>query len=201
MDNVKRKCQVILLPSLEKTNLLLANGKTLIHHSFNNKFRYPDEDYYNLYIISDDAIKKYDFVYNPVYDTVYQWIINTDLKFDKINAKKIIATTNTSLRVYGEPVINGTATFKGLLPQPSPQFINKYCEDYNKGNQIIDVLVTYDNHLPDTDGDYGKPQVDKNNYITITKLKEYYTLKEISDAFKLEGIYYTENFLYKLLNQ
>jgi hypothetical protein len=48
---------------------------------------------------------------------------------------------------------------------------------------------------------YGKPQVDKNNCITITKIKEQYTLKEISDAFKLEGIHYTENFLYKILNQ
>ena len=47
-------------------------------------------------------------------------------------SEKIIATTDISLvKEYN-------------LPQPSQQFIQKYIEEYNKGNIITDVLVEYE---------------------------------------------------------
>lgn len=42
--------------------------------------------------------------------------------------REVLATTDTSLN----------------LPQPSKQFIEKYIEEYNKGNVITDVLVEYE---------------------------------------------------------
>ena len=46
-------------------------------------------------------------------------------------AKKIIATTTDSSLV---------------LPQPSKQFIQKYVEEYNKGREIKEVLVEYEEY-------------------------------------------------------
>ncbi len=42
-------------------------------------------------IVSDEEIKKYNFVFNPIYKTLYQWIENADIHFDRIDAKKVIA--------------------------------------------------------------------------------------------------------------
>ena len=42
--------------------------------------------------------------------------------------REVLATTDDSLR----------------LPQPSQQFIQKYIEEYNRGNIITDVLVEYE---------------------------------------------------------
>ena len=101
--------------------------------------------FWNLYIISDDKItsKKllntndYYYIrnhYNEWYIGKFNGVsfdfINNDGNFDSnlFVCKKIIATTNASLD----------------LPQPSKQFIEKYIEEYNKGNVITDVLVEYE---------------------------------------------------------
>jgi hypothetical protein len=42
-------------------------------------------------IVSDEKIEKYDYVFNPIYKTLYQWIENADIHFDRIDAKKVIA--------------------------------------------------------------------------------------------------------------
>jgi hypothetical protein len=70
---------------------------------------------------------------------------------------KIIATTDTSLGNYiwkqtnkkSKPYnvqqnIEATKKVFIPLPQPSQQFIEKYIEEYNKGNIITDVLVEYE---------------------------------------------------------
>ena len=59
--------------------------------------------------------------------------------------KKVIATTDTSLKqfIYTTMVIDEGDIYQSL-PQPSQQFIEKYIEEYNKGNIIIDVLVEYE---------------------------------------------------------
>ena len=50
-----------------------------------------------LFITSDEEIKKGDWVLNPIYKTVYKWIKNSDIYFDRIDAKKIILTTDQDL--------------------------------------------------------------------------------------------------------
>ena len=100
----------------------------------------------HLYIISDDKIKLFDWVYNNKENIVEQITSKTQLIFvleeNKENQtfKKIIATTDSSLwrpsHKYASDVI--------LLPQPSQQFIEKYIEEYNRGNVITDVLIEYE---------------------------------------------------------
>lgn len=109
----------------------------------------------NLYIISDDEIKLFDWIYNNKENIVEQITSKTQLIFvleeNKENQtfKKIIATTDGSL--YREESCTGytetrSRTFysKKPLPRPSKQFIEKYIEEYNKGNVITDVLVEYE---------------------------------------------------------
>ena len=92
----------------------------------------------HLYIISDDEAKE-----NDLY-------IESDHKGFGFIKYKIIATTDASLKVFIDG--NGNKSSHELtksgyiefLPQPSQQFIEKYIEEYNKGNIITDILVEYE---------------------------------------------------------
>ena len=120
--------------------------------------------FWNLYIISDDEIKENNtHFYNPHSGQLHISGNHTDyIAINKNGCKKIIATTDVSLG----------------LPQPSQQFIQKYIEEYNKGNVITDVLVEYDVHknsfIP-----LWIPKVNpKDNTITIKKVKDNWTREE-----------------------
>ena len=163
----------------------------------------------HLYIISDDEIKLFDCVYNNKENIVEQINSKTQLIFvleeNKENQtfKKIIATTDTSLlidtyinqgdTVKGDLIIKRgsdyTTGLKGRinLPQPSQQFIQKYIEEYNKGNVITDVLVEY---IPDFNSCFCTKDICngnncpkklkvKDNTITIKKIKDNYTKEEL----------------------
>lgn len=87
------------------------------------------------------------------------------------NCKKIIATTDKSLTIgvnncdgciAGKPLENGyhrmsegvypdymvcqKDKYITLLPQPSQSFIQKFVEEYNKGNVITEVMVKYESY-------------------------------------------------------
>lgn len=64
------------------------------------------EDY--LLIVSNEKIKKYDWVFHPTYKSIYQWIENAEIKFDRIDAKKIIA----HLPLNTSPYLDGVELFK-----------------------------------------------------------------------------------------
>ena len=123
--------------------------------------------FWNLYIISDDEIKENNtHFYNPHSGQLHISGNHTDyIAINKNGCKKIIATTDVSLG----------------LPQPSQQFIQKYIEEYNKGNIITDVLVEYEYLLDDRAVlPYWNLKVNpKDNTITIKKVKEIYTKEEV----------------------
>ena len=123
----------------------------------------------NLYIISDDEIKKGDYY---IIDDVPELLKNNGLKFIDDYCKKVIATTDTSLYIHQKETISLPERVF-YLPQPSRQFIEKYIEEYNKGNIITDVLVGYEYLLDDRAVlPYWNLKVNtKDNTITIKKLK------------------------------
>ena len=133
--------------------------------------------FWNLYIISDDEIKENNtHFYNPHSGQLHISGNHTDyIAINKNGCKKIIATTDVSLG----------------LPQPSEQFIQKYIEEYNKGNIITDVLVEYEYLLNDMGViPYWCLKINpKDNTITIRKVKENYTKEEVislcDDAYKV----------------
>ena len=87
-------------------------------------------------------------------------------------SEKIIATTDISLvKEYN-------------LPEPSQSFIQKYIEEYNKGNTITDVLVEYEfdneGHTDNPGWHNQKLKVNsKDNTITIKKVKDSWNKEEV----------------------
>ena len=148
----------------------------------------------HLYIISDDEIKEGDWCY----DLKNNCTLQAKSSYEGMRIKKIIATTDESL--YFKDTNKNPKQYMGSyismslgenLPQPSQQFIQKYIEEYNKGNVITDVLVGYElvsneeyflNTInPDDDVPYFDENLKinpKDNTITIKKVKDSYTREE-----------------------
>ena len=152
----------------------------------------------HLYVLSNDEIKGGDWFYN-----IHSKIVGRaafDFGKDDL-AKKIIATTNASLlidtyinqgdTVKGDLIIKRgsdyTTELKGRinLPQPSQQFIQKYIEEYNKGNIIEDVLVEYGIIYEGRSCDLYNPNKLKVNFkdntITIKKSKDSWNREEVEN--------------------
>ena len=158
-----KKAKVVRLSATNDSNIYLKPQDGHLVIVINTKVKryvtslnFPKQ---HLYIISDDEIKEGDWKYDTKLNMVIQHRSYTD------GCKKIIATTDSSLG----------------LPYPSQQFIQKYIEEYNKGNVITDVLVEYEYLLDDMVVlPYWKLKVNaKDNTITIKKLKEIYTKEEV----------------------
>ena len=104
--------------------------------------------------------------------------------------REVLATTDESLEprnLYGN-----SGLFKTKLPQPSQQFIEKFIEEYNRGNVITDVLIEYElisneEYFGNTvNPDYDVPYFDeklkinpKDNTITIKKVKDSWNREEV----------------------
>ena len=221
-----KKGKVVMLPTNERVintkeyQLLLSNslfwtskieierydeGWFFLNNSSNHNscaITIPNVDIFkhqHLYIILDDKIKLFDWVYNNKENIVERITSKTELIFvleeNKENQtfKKIIATTDTSLEprnLYGN-----SGLFKTILPQPSQQFIQKFVEEYNKGNIIEDVLVEYGKEYVDEKDSYGYNKLKinpKNNTITIKKAKDSWTREEVIELCRqafIDGTY------------
>ena len=197
MEQFKR-AQIIMLPTDTKSLLHINYSKLQL-----NKFEQLDTNNQYLYIISDDKIKEGD------------WYIELDInslplsikkaEYNKTNefslkpysdyCKKIIATTDTSLKIE----IDGNrgdllpdVSFDIDLPQPSQQFITKYIESYNKGEIITDILVEYNEFLRwdnSTSARYVELEINpKDNTITIKKVKDSWNREELINIIK--KVYY-----------
>ena len=185
-----KKGKVVILPTNQQTKYLMVysdvektKGKLILNGLKNDEYK----EYQHLYIISDDEIKEDDWYYDNVVLQIRQW--KSFMIYNKLQHKKVIATTDTSLG----------------LPQPSKQFIEKYIEEYNKGNVITDVLVEYElvsneeyflNTInPDDDVPYFDERLkinSKDNTITIKKVKDSYSREEVIELCKqafIDGTY------------
>lgn len=76
------------------------------------------------------------------------------------------------------------------LPQPSKSFIEKYVQSFNSGNPIEWVNIEYERVIEETVFINGRPaseynraktklKVDKNNEITISKIKDSWSREEV----------------------
>lgn len=189
---MKLKRNVVMLPTNEKAS---TNG--LVINPFTNKIEYNDivikkgAKYYtdvaftynHLYITSDEKIKEGDWYIDDT-NAVRQSVTSDDIYWkSRTDYKKIIATTDKSLTtseiVYPEEFIHN-------LPSPSPEFVQAYIKAYNAGESITDVMVEYEEYAV---GNYGmsdgepdidiRLKVDKNNCITITKVRDSFTRKDM----------------------
>lgn len=218
MNNFKR-AQVIMLPhnniDTKITLYKTASGKPLNLSTNIDILSYHTNQH--LYIISDDEIKENDWFLwkNKIYQASNKNTTKASVWSNEFpkgvyaviqeNCKKIIATTNTSLEFLKYcPEISEDTYKRTLLPQPSQQFIEKYIEEYNKGNIIKDVLVEYENIMcpkePKCINCYSKCLIGfklkinpKDNTITIKKLKESWNREEVIDLLNNFIWDYSEN--------
>ena len=240
-----KKAKVVMLPTNEKVintkeyQLLLSNSlfwtsKIEIERYtegwffLNNSSKHnscaitiPNVDIFkhqHLYITSDDEIKEGDWYFDGT-DFIHKKSKHNNTLVDgNKQAKKIIATTDTSLLI--DTYINQGDTVKGdliikrgsdyttelrgkiNLPQPSQQFIQKYIEEYNRGNIITDVLVEY---LENYTLEYYESAIENKRLAQKTNIKETLkvnpkdntiTIKKAKDSYTREEV---ENLIYKAM--
>jgi hypothetical protein len=188
-----KRAKVVMLPTNKPSklgDLATYQGKSLakvIKEGVNLKN--TTVQFWNLYIISDDKIKVGAWVINK-WNEIHQITKNDGEEYIK-TCKKIITTTDTSLKIDNPNYDIGRLAYINL-PQPSQQFIEKFIEEYNRGNVITDVLIEYElisneeyfgNTVnPDNDVPYFDEKLKinpKDNTITIKKVKDSWNREEM----------------------
>ena len=191
-----KKAKVVMLSTNNKSNIVLGKRNTLYNTKdipnveFNNVLSPNNWIYQYLYFLSDE-IKEGDWYFDGT-DFIHKKSKHNNTLVDgNKQAKKVIATTDTSLYIHQKETISLPERVF-YLPQPSQQFIQKYIEEYNKGNTITDVLVEYElisneeYFLNTINPDENVPYFDENlkinpkdNTITIKKVKEFWSREEV----------------------
>lgn len=165
-----------MLPTNEKANNSLKGylDKSILF-SYKKEYITIDSEkgitgYYHLSVLVDGKTNSGDWWYNIHDNKIGQYGNEQKNIPQSPYVKKIIATTDESLK----------------LPKPSPAFIEKYVEEYNKGNQITEVMVEYESveytrSMPMIHQKYYVDQlkVNKDNTITIKKVKDSWTREEV----------------------
>ena len=172
-----KKVNVVMLPS--------KNGRSKIGLNPNALFNKPHLYYFNegavyhecqnLYITSDEEIKEgNDYVYDKLANKIHmadEGIVSISKHNNRF--KKIIATTDKSITINGYDSSDEDAVVNCYLPQIPQQFIEKYIEEYNKGNVISEVMVEYNKKGIIQRGRGGE------RTITIRKIKESWSREEV----------------------
>ena len=182
-----QECKVVMVATDNKTNITkiyLDADKTKSVLGANKPVNDNYKEYINLYITSNEEIKEGDWLVEGISSLFpFDVIKATKEDYDRCrenwqygSCRKIIATTDETLCLTFN---NGKTDLKFVLPKPSDSFISKYIEEYNKGNQITDVLVEY-KWNGGRAGDYKMiPKIDSDNTITIKKVKDSYSREEV----------------------
>ena len=190
------KCNVVMLPTKNESSLWInCENKLKIH--IKDRMCPGKQEFQYLYFTSNEEIKEDDWCidkYNQLgqikkntgditkykYPLVFKFFGTRTTNIEGHICKKIIATTDELYLSELFPVDNEIHSLTSRLPQPSQQFIEKYIEEYNKGNQIVDVLVEItDSYL---EVDYtSKLKLDSQNQITIRKQKDSWSREEVID--------------------
>lgn len=163
MENLKKKVQVVMFPTNEKANILKRNNYLTVHcANWEPKgLLETGWNYQHLYFLSDEKIKEGDWC---IQNGAWLCKITCNRDLSQSNLKKIIASTNKSLN----------------LPQPPPAFVKVFIEEWNKGNKIKWVMVNYEELKDEAWKTYLiRLKVDKNNDITITKVKDSWSREEV----------------------
>lgn len=192
---IKRK--VVMLPTNEKADLQRWGNWLFFDKSQKLSDREPKVVFQHLYILSDEEIKESDWCINPSTRLPFQVraIQRNRLVYSE-GSKKIIASTNTSLGIQTYNSQDGTKSYISQFPQPSQRFIEKYVEEYNKGNIITDVMVEYQQYdanpraadwkeqyvkymLEHKENLQWRLKVDKDNTIAVRKVKGSWNREEL----------------------
>ena len=199
---MKKLAQVVMLPTNEKAKIgdIVMSKFDDIHILTKN-----DGNEYaktvtsqHLYILSDEEIKEGDWFVGFADGSIKPFVKQADESTVKINNwqlnkkgyssnKKIIATTDRSLKVFIHTTmaIDMDDCYESL-PQPSQSFIEKFVDEYNKGNVITEVMVEYESigayANPKYNSDY-QLKINSDNTINIINSKERWSREEVVEIF------------------
>lgn len=172
---MKKDCDILLLPS-EKESFLGFNENKLYFSEFgassNNWLNQ------NLHILSTDEISDGDWFIRLFDNTICKANSQSDHK--QYNSKKIIASSDSRLNIDGVSKI-------------TPEYIEYYINEYNKGNIIKSVLIEYQlvtNIIREKDeisisGNKIRHKI-KNNFIEITPTPTIVYIDDIDEDTKDE---------------
>ena len=180
MINKFKKCKTVMLATNEKATASIFNADDHLFVGYGIKLERIGKvcSYNHLYIISNEKFQ-YPKDGTFYYDGENNIRVANTGNMHSTLAKNIIATTDLSLNI----------------PHPSPQFIEKYIEEYNKGNVITDIMVEYE-YLVRTDIVWNKQyNIDnsipnfkeilkvnsEDNNITIKNVKDSWTEQEVTE--------------------
>jgi len=167
-----KRTKVVMLPTNEKAGLKLGLNGLLVNNTLGYDSHFTNQ---HLYFLSDDEIKEGDW-YLKNGESIIVSALGEIVKGDYKNCKKIIATTDMSLK---QEIFGLGETAMCFLPQPSEGFIQKFVNAYNSGNPITEVMVEY-NHILSTTGLNNEwLKVASDNTITIRKMKDSWTTQDV----------------------
>lgn len=151
---MKKQHKVVMLPTDNKAPIARFNN-TL--YNTNKGKDYSSCILQHIYILSDDEIKRGDWYVDDTINVRQSVTSDTDYWNVRKDYKKIIATTDKSLKIGEEPKkwisaggqggqlsVHWDMWNKSQLPQIPQQFIEKYITKYNKGSIITDIMVEYE---------------------------------------------------------
>jgi hypothetical protein len=200
MDQLKKKCNVVILATEKATNLAFNKESNKVFPSEKFISKVAKEHgwaFQHLYILSDEKIKEGDWYFdkksgvNKATSGFEFNEIELALGFNKNTTFKIVASTDKLVKYTNED----TDGVHEYLPSIPESFINKYIEEYNKGNVIKEVMVDYEfdysNIYEKWDEEKGayfihKEQLKlrKDNTIILSKVKDTFTKEEMKRAFE-----------------
>ena len=168
------KKQLIMLSTNEKAKMWLNKFSNQLHIDTVEKENHENAINQHFYFLSDEEINGCDWYYYPATNTIRKAIKNSLGRLPKIvhDSKKIIATTDKSLTKIVH-VFDFLSQESGeievpALPKPSQEFIEKFVEEYNKGNVVTEVMVAYDHFKTAGEGVVTRLQVNQlDNTINI----------------------------------
>jgi hypothetical protein len=182
---MKKPAQVVMLPTNEKSKLVLSYCNELSINWTHDLAKFDDATYQQIYILSDEEIKEGDWCYGM--DGIFQYKGKINLPDIEL-PKKIVTTTDKRLKIGG-----GTGKREdGIsipLPQPSQSFIEHFVAEYNRGNVITKVMVEYEMMYRDMTGEhkalmlvgteYPKLKINSDNTINISMPKDSWSREEV----------------------
>ena len=221
MKTIKKQCQVVMLPTNKEDRTLNQIYKFIAQpeNAFDRRVfgelirtASPDKSKYqcqHLHITSDEEIREGDYCIIDLGEfsrVVRVKSLNSGHPFYNVDItegytkisdlKKIIASSDRLVTGwdYKNDIPDGDL-YNEFLPQPSQVFIEKYINEYNKGNVIekvmvdyykghinipIDCKVSYFNEF----GEFEGLKVSKDNTITISKVKDSWNREEVIELIK-----------------
>lgn len=195
-----KKVNVIILPSKNGNSKIGLNPRAMFNkphlYYFNEGAVY--QECQHLYIISDEEIKVGNWIYRYEDKKVFQsksyFSEGNPLKKGLIT--KIIATTDKSITINGYDSLDEDAVVNCYLPQIPQQFIEKWIEEYNKGNQIEEIFVEYVQELSIDSNKHlieeAYLKINSDNTISIRN-KINYSIEEVKEIIRRCAFYFINN--------